>query len=92
MYDRPGPRVVASDLSPGKSDPTKVSYPSSHAAFAYAQAALLSAADPARAGMFYDTANTIAFSRLYVAGHYPSDLVAGARRGFLLEAPQTRRP
>lgn len=90
-YRRPGPRVVAPDLAPGKANPSKVSYPSSHSAYAYAQAALLASADPSRSITYYDAASTVAFSRLYVAGHYPSDIVAGARLGFLLEALVTQR-
>ena len=85
LYARPGPRVRAPDLAPGSFDPSKTSYPSSHATFAYAQAALLAQASPDQAEQFLARAAQIVYSRLYVAGHYPSDVTAGAKLGYLLE-------
>lgn len=64
--------------------PAKLSYPSAHAVFVYAELGVLTALDPGRAPDFTRMADQISYSRLYAAGHYRSDLLAGAYLGDLL--------
>lgn len=81
--------------------PTSASFPSGHAGHAIAAAVVLSYLLPQHAGWFWGLAMAIAFSRVYLAVHYPSDVVAGALLGagcglvtlaVLNRAPQRRRP
>jgi hypothetical protein len=74
---RPDKRVV-----PGTTH--KLSYPSKHAVDAYSALTLLSDLDPLRRPEYADMAEQVAYSRLYMAGHYRSDLVAGAFLGDLI--------
>lgn len=64
------------------------SFPSGHAALAFAYASTLTWIY-GRGRMFYSLAVVIAFSRLYLGQHYPLDLVAGAVLG-LFSAHLTR--
>ena len=86
-FARPSPYEVDPALRPDKSGGSgkaKVSYPSSHATFAYAQADLLARVDPAHASTYVVAAGQVAYSRLYMAGHYRSDVLAGALLGRLI--------
>ncbi len=58
---------------------TGLSYPSAHAATSFAAARMLSPVMPAPA--LYSLATALALSRLYLALHYPSDIVAGVALG-----------
>jgi decaprenylphosphoryl-5-phosphoribose phosphatase len=58
---------------------TGLSYPSAHAATSFAGARMLSPVLPAPA--LYSLATALSLSRLYLALHYPSDIVAGAALG-----------
>lgn len=61
---------------------TAQSFPSLHAAFAFACATLLSyRAKRSVVAAVYSIALLIAVSRIYVGVHYPSDIVAGALLG-----------
>lgn len=64
--------------------PAKLSYPSAHAVFVYTELQILTTLDPGRAADFTRMANQVSYSRLYAAGHYRSDLIAGAYLGDLL--------
>jgi undecaprenyl-diphosphatase len=75
--DRPRPTGVDMLVS----TPTSPSFPSGHAAMSAAAAVVLCAAVPRLAPMFVLLAATIAFSRVYVGVHYPSDVLAGAAVG-----------
>ncbi len=60
------------------------SFPSNHAANAFAAAGILSAAFPPAAPALYLVAAMIAYSRVYVGVHFPSDVLAGALIGWLI--------
>jgi membrane-associated phospholipid phosphatase len=67
-------------LGPLASTPTELSFPSSHAATGFAGALAYSRLGlPAPA--LYGLAATLAFSRLYLGLHHPSDVLAGALLG-----------
>ena len=81
---RRAPSAVDPSLRPGVAPSTKLSYPSKHAVYVYSELAVLSALDPGRQADFQEMADQVSYSRLYAAGHYRSDLVAGALVGDLL--------
>ncbi len=62
----------------------KLSYPSKHAVEAFSALTLMNDLEPLRASEFTDMADQVAYSRLYMAGHYRSDLLAGAYLGYLI--------
>ena len=57
------------------------SFPSGHAATSFAGAVVLTYLFPRGASAFFALAAAVAFSRVYVGVHYPSDVVAGAAVG-----------
>lgn len=60
------------------------SFPSGHATIAFAAAYVLSKSHKKWAKFYYLLAVLIAFSRIYLGYHYPSDVVAGALLGFAI--------
>jgi membrane-associated phospholipid phosphatase len=60
------------------------SFPSGHAATAFAGATMLASYAPRYRVPFYGLACLIAFSRLYNGVHYPTDVAAGAVLGALI--------
>jgi undecaprenyl-diphosphatase len=60
------------------------SFPSGHAATSFACATVLAWFAPRWAAAFFLLAAAIAYSRLYVAVHYPLDVVGGAVLGALV--------
>jgi membrane-associated phospholipid phosphatase len=62
----------------------KLSYPSKHAVEVFSAMTLMDDLEPLRAAEFTDMADQVAYSRLYMAGHYRSDLIAGAYLGYLI--------
>jgi undecaprenyl-diphosphatase len=60
------------------------SFPSSHAANMFAAAFILSSMYSRRSVLWYTIAFLVAYSRVYVGVHYPSDVIAGAFVGTLI--------
>jgi membrane-associated phospholipid phosphatase len=60
-----------------------ISFPSGHSVTAFALACVLSHVYPRCALLFYGLAGLVALSRIYLAQHFPSDVVAGAAIGIL---------
>ena len=92
---RPDAFAIAANICP----PT-YSFPSSHAALAFAAALLLSRFDRKRWGFYYVIAVLIAGSRIYLQCHYVLDVVSGALIGsfiawvilsFYIEASYTKK-
>jgi membrane-associated phospholipid phosphatase len=78
-------RPELSDLPALTGTPTALSFPSAHAATAFAGALAYSRLGvPAPA--LYGLAASLAYSRLYLGVHYPSDILAGALLGTALAA------
>jgi decaprenylphosphoryl-5-phosphoribose phosphatase len=67
------------DLPPLSSTISSLSYPSAHAATSFAGAGALGG------GPLYAAAGLMAFTRLYLGVHYPSDVIAGAALGWAVE-------
>jgi undecaprenyl-diphosphatase len=62
--------------------PSGFSFPSGHAAAAFAAATVLTYFDKKRRLFYYLVASLIAFSRIYLACHFFLDIVAGGMIGF----------
>jgi membrane-associated phospholipid phosphatase len=75
-------RPVIEDLPHLMATPTGLSFPSSHSTSSFAAARAFGHLLPA--GPLYAAAGAMAFSRLYLGVHYPSDIAAGAALGTVL--------
>lgn len=64
--------------------PTDFSFPSVHAATAFAAATVLTLFDKKRRWFYYTVAILISYSRIYLGCHYFLDVVVGAIVGFLI--------
>jgi undecaprenyl-diphosphatase len=84
--DERRPAARFPDLHPLVSVPHDASFPSGHTATSFACATVLSVAAPRYALAFFALACAIAYSRLYVAVHYPLDVLGGAVVGVLVAA------
>ncbi len=81
VTDRPRPFVSIPDVSVLIAHPSSGSFPSAHATTAFAGAALLGWPWPRGRIAFAALAILIAFSRVYLGVHYPSDVLGGAAIG-----------
>ncbi len=81
VTDRPRPFAAMPHLHVLISRPTTKGFPSSHATTAFAGAVVLSYLRPRLWPAFVIAAAAIAYSRLYVGVHYPTDVLAGAAVG-----------
>jgi membrane-associated phospholipid phosphatase len=75
-------RPLIEDLPHLMATPTGLSFPSSHSTSSFAAARAYGALLPA--GPLYLAASAMAFSRLYLGVHYPSDIAAGVALGSVL--------
>jgi membrane-associated phospholipid phosphatase len=80
-YNRRRPSQVYHQLPTAVSVPDSPSYPSEHAATAYAAAAVLAYFFPAEAASFQTQADQAAWSRVLAGVQYPSDIAAGRALG-----------
>lgn len=84
LLRRDRPSDSGTDPLPLVDVPATYSFPSGHATVSFACAAILTFALPRLVVPFYALAALIAFSRVYVGVHYPSDVVVGAVLGTLI--------
>jgi undecaprenyl-diphosphatase len=73
---------MASKLSKGPGEILDPSFPSAHAAFSFMMATLLSNWFPRYRILFFIVAAFIGWTLIYLALHYPTDVVAGAVLGY----------
>ncbi|HET8949130.1 MAG TPA: phosphatase PAP2 family protein [Solirubrobacteraceae bacterium] len=75
-------RPLVEDLPHLMATPTGLSFPSSHSSSSFAAARAYGTLLPSVP--LYAAASAMAFSRLYLGVHYPSDIAAGAALGSVL--------
>ncbi len=83
MVRRPRPFIENAQLPSLIKEPTSYSFPSSHSATSFAVASALSLTNKSLRFISYLLASLIAFSRVYLNVHHPSDVVVGALVGIL---------
>jgi undecaprenyl-diphosphatase len=82
LFDRARPEQAGVPVVLRTSHHSGSSFPSNHAANAFAGATVLSSAFPVGTPFFFLLAALIAYSRVYVGVHFPGDVFAGALLGW----------
>lgn len=83
IVQRPRAFITYPDISIIINRPTSFSFPSGHTASSFAAALVLGYYFKGWRYIFYIFASLIAFSRLYLFVHYPSDIIAGILLGII---------
>jgi len=78
---RTRPFIMVPDVPVIGGPPQDASFPSGHAANAFAGALVLSSVVPEGTAAWWSTAVAIAYSRVYLGVHYPLDVLCGALVG-----------
>ena len=86
FWQRPRPARVDESVRAVESPGHSFSFPSAHASNWFAGARVLSALVPEGCFAFYILAVLVAYSRIYLGVHYPTDVVAGAISGYLISS------
>jgi undecaprenyl-diphosphatase len=81
LFHRHRPSVELADTKPLFGVRRSWSFPSNHAVNFFAAGPLVLEAFPRFGGWYFVVAGAVAFSRVYVGDHYPSDVLAGAALG-----------
>ena len=84
VFDRERPPLADPDVDPLVGLPSSPSFPSGHAATAFAAAALVGALRPRLRVPLYAVAALVALSRVYLGVHYWLDVIAGAALGIAI--------
>lgn len=95
-YARPRPYVASEDVHPVVPRPHNDSYPSGHATFAYVNGLLLAKMLPEKKAAIMERAAHFAHNRVVGGVHYPTDVAAGTKAGYvivkaLLKDPEFRK-